>query len=295
MIKQPMLAGKVEDIDKLKFPVLVTPKIDGIRTITTPTGPVSRTFKPVPNLHIRKLLSALPQWLDGEAIIPEAEFNEVSGAWRNELGEPNFIYMIFDYVRDGNEVPYHERMQDLQKLCLAQKGHTFVTLLLPEIVNNREELLIAEEAYLASGYEGLMLRSPDGPYKFGRSTFKEGYLLKLKRFNDCEAVVVGFEELMHNENPKEEDAFGRSKRSGHSENKTGTNRLGSLICRGLNEWKGVEFNIGTGFDQKTREEIWQRKNLYEGLHVSFTYQKGTEITDRPRFPVFRGFRAKEDI
>jgi len=35
-----------------------------------------------------------------------------------------------------------------------------------------------------------MLRHPQSPYKQGRSTPKEAYLLKVKRFSDGEAVIV---------------------------------------------------------------------------------------------------------
>ena len=41
---------------------------------------------------------------------------------------------------------------------------------------------------------------PNAPYKQGRSTVREGYLLKVKTFLDDEATVVRFEERMHNGN-----------------------------------------------------------------------------------------------
>ena len=53
---------------------------------------------------------------------------------------------------------------------------------------------------LDDGYEGLMLRAPDGPYKFGRSTVKENTLLKVKNFLDDEAEVIGFKEQTTNTN-----------------------------------------------------------------------------------------------
>ena len=45
---------------------------------------------------------------------------------------------------------------------------------------------------LNAGYEGLMLRDPNGIYKFGRSSVKENILLKVKEFMDDEAEIIAF-------------------------------------------------------------------------------------------------------
>ena len=57
-----------------------------------------------------------------------------------------------------------------------------------------------------------MVRTPDSPYKCGRSTEREAWLLKIKRFEDAEAVVLGTYEGMSNMNEAGVDAFGRTKR-----------------------------------------------------------------------------------
>jgi len=77
---------------------------------------------------------------------------------------------------------------------------SIVIKLLPRVINSAEELDAFEAACLRDGFEGVMLRSPSGRYKFGRSTLKENLLLKLKRFEDAEAQIIGFEELSHNAN-----------------------------------------------------------------------------------------------
>src|SRR5437899_138139 len=91
------------------------------------------------------------------------------------------------------------------------------------------------------GFEGVMLRKPDGPYKFGRSTVREGYLMKVKRFTQEEAVVVGYEEQETNLNEATKDALGHTKRSSHKAGKRPAGVLGALrVSNGHGE-----FSIGT--------------------------------------------------
>ncbi len=134
------------------------------------------------------------------------------------------------------------------------------------------------------------MRSQNSPYKCGRSTESEGYLLKIKRFCDDEAVIVGYEELMHNDNVATRDAFGRTERSTHQENLRPAGVLGKLICR----IGKVEFGIGTGFDAKTRAELWVKRDKLKNKIVKFKHQP-SGADERPRFPVFLGFRDDWDM
>ena len=77
---------------------------------------------------------------------------------------------------------------DALKTCV--KGIPNVRVVPQVLVHNEEELRAFEEKCLAEGYEGAMVRSLEGPYKCGRSTVKEGYLLKVKRFEDGEAEIL---------------------------------------------------------------------------------------------------------
>lgn len=153
-----------------------------------------------------------------------------------------------------------------------------------------EHLESYEECCTKHGYEGVMLRAPEGPYKQGRSTAKEGYLLKLKRFEDAEATIVGFEERMHNANEATKDERGYTKRSSHQENKVGTGTLGALIVRGVTAFEGIEFNIGTGFDDEQRQDFWANREAMLGETVKFKFFE-VGVKDAPRHPVFLGFRS----
>ena len=293
-ITKTMLAGTIDDITKLKYPLGATYKLDGIRCLK-PHEPsvVSRTFKPIANKHISALLSGIvPVGIDGE-IMAGANFQEVTHAVMSQTGVPDFIYNIFDYVKDDCSKPYSARMDDL-KTWYDNVGHNypFIKILIPTIIHNESELLDFEEEALDAGYEGVILRSLDSPYKNGRSTMKEGYLLKLKRFLDSEAVILGFEELMNNNNVATKDAFGRSERSSHKANLSNAGTMGALIVEDVVTHQ--QFKIGTGFDANLRAKIWQNQAEYLGTLAKYKYFP-VGVKDAPRHPVFLGIRSEEDM
>lgn len=289
VITKPMLAVNV-DLNKVKYPVLVTPKLDGIRCLKVDGQCITRTFKPIPNHYIREFIEeALPDGVDGEIIC--GNFQESSSAVMGREGEPNFVYYIFDYVKDDINKPYSERMGDLAELWGHHAGKPMFNFLLPERVFNDHDLHIYEQKYLMEGYEGVMIRSYDGPYKCGRSTVREGYLLKLKQFEDAEAKIIGFEELMHNDNEATKDAFGRTKRASCKENLKPTGTLGAFIVKDVET--GIEFKVGTGFDAVQRKIFWDNQYDYVGKLVKYKHQPSGK-KDAPRFPVFIGFRHEED-
>lgn len=288
MLTKPMLAGKCTDIHKLRFPVLATPKIDGIRClIILQNGQrraVSRNFKPIPNHHVREWLEEnCPVGYDGELIVPEGTFQQTSSAIMSRTGKPDFTYLVFDLVTDIG-MGYDERMWNLEH----EPTREHVDLVLPLEMQYPGQLEGFEQQCLRDGYEGVMVRSPDGRYKCGRSTEREGLLLKIKRFVDGEAVIFGVEELMHNANPAELDELGRTKRSSHKANQHPRGMLGALLV--FDRETGVKFRIGTGFDEQSRRELWKMAVSLPGKIVKYKYQS-TGVKEAPRFPVFLGFRS----
>jgi DNA ligase-1 len=116
-ITKPMLAGKCEAPEMLKFPVLATPKLDGIRCLKIGGRALTRSFKPVSNGFIRAWIEAnLPDGVDGELVVPGATFSETSGHVGRESGEPDFRFAVFDYVSGGSDRPYSCRMAQLEHL-----------------------------------------------------------------------------------------------------------------------------------------------------------------------------------
>lgn len=285
-----MLAVAVEDMATIKFPVLATPKLDGIRCVVVGGKALSRKFKPIPNHFIRNWIEAnCPDGFDGEIMAGET-FNECQSLVMSEDGEPDFRYMVFDYVMEGLDRPYNLRIADL-KLVMRQSKPSRVTALCPILINNQAELDDYEARCLEDEYEGVMLRDPAGAYKCGRSTLKQGWLLKLKRFADSEAVIVGFNEQMHNNNPAEKGELGQTKRSTHKANLVSTDMVGSVQVRDIHH--GWEFAL-PGFDNDLKKAMKQNPKLFLNKIACYRYQPAG-MKDLPRFPSFKGFRHEDDI
>jgi len=156
------------------------------------------------------------------------------------------------------------------------------------------QLAAYEEKCLAEGYEGVMIRTPDSLYKCGRSTEREGWLLKIKRFEDAEAVVLDTYEGMSNHNEAQRDAFGRTKRSSAQAGKVGRAELGGFVVSAVDS--NVVFRLGYnhvlgGVDRVT---LWEQRASLVGRLVKFKHQP-SGAKEAPRFPRFVGFREAWDL
>lgn len=287
-----MLAGKA-DLKKLKYPLYVSPKIDGVRGIVYDNTLRSRSWKEFPNKYVQKLFSTGEfNGIDGELVLgsPTAKdvYRVTNAALQRHDGEPKVHFYVFDYIL-APEDSFRQRLGHLVQDFLGNKNISIVD---QRLVNNEKMLLEAEEEFIEKGYEGIMLRGPEGKYKYGRSTVKGGELLKLKRFEDSEAEIIGYEEEMHNANEAKKNAFGRTERSSHQANLVGKGRLGALLVRDIHT--KVEFKIGTGFDETERIDLWQSRDKLEGQIVKYKSFK-IGVKNKPRHPVYLGPRSEWDL
>jgi len=287
---KPMLASPAGPV--IPFPMLLSPKLDGIRCLIIDGVAVGRSLKPIPNKYVQLLFGHHEfNGLDGELIVESPIAKEVfqvttSGVMSIE-GQPKVKFYVFDDF--SHDAGFAKRLDMAFK---RTKRHTHFVQVQHDKVNHEDAVLTWEETYLAMGYEGVMLRHPDGPYKHGRSTAKEAWLLKVKRFVDAEAKVIGFTEAQHNANEAKRNELGQLERSSHKAGKVGKQTLGALMVKDLKT--GVEFDIGTGFTADQRHLLWCIGDNLMGKVVKYKSQP-TGVKDKPRFPVFLGFRDKVDM
>jgi DNA ligase-1 len=285
---KPMLASPAGEL--IRLPALLSPKLDGIRCLIIDGVAVGRSLKPLPNKHVQALFGRQEfNGLDGELIVgsPTAQdvFQQTSSGVMSVAGEPAVIFHVFDdFVETGG---FQRRLHTAQRRIRKQKHFQEVP---HQLIQVADDLNRWEENYLAMGYEGVMLRHPDGPYKHGRSTAKEGWLLKVKRFEDGEAKILDVAELMHNANEAKRNELGHLERSNHKAGKVGKQMLGALMVKDLKT--GVEFDIGTGFTEEQRKLLWVQDLV--GCVVKYKFQP-TGVKEKPRFPVFLGFRNAVDM
>lgn len=291
---KPMLAAATDGTE-ICYPVFTSPKLDGVRAVVIDGQVLSRSLKPIPNEHVQQLFGK-PELngLDGELIVgpstDKSVFQRTTSGVMSIKGKPEVHFHVFDDFTEP-DLPFRLRFKRVQARCRNLRKANLTVVNHP-MVHTVEELISQEALYIYLGYEGLMIRAPDGLYKYGRSTVKQGWLLKQKRFEDSEAEILGFKELMHNSNEAKVNELGYKTRSSKKEGKLGTGFLGAMVVR--DTASGITFDLGTGFDMEQRLNFWMQRDNLLGQLIKYKYQSAG-VKEKPRFPVFLGLRDNRDL
>jgi len=304
---KPMLSATyVEGETELRFPLLVSPKLDGFRAVVRGGVVYSKNLKPIRNPHVQALFGRKElNGLDGELVVGkptgEGVFNRTSSGVTKAKGMPDVKFYVFERLDEANPSEAfksrHTRASALvTELLLKEDTTPYDNLVVVPhpLVKTKPQLDQLEKKWLKEGFEGIMARDPEGPYKFGRSTEKEGYLWKIKRFRDGEARVVRFEEAETNTNEAKKDELGRTKRSSAKAGKVKAGTLGTIVATDLKT--GEEMRIGPGvLKADERKRLWEARDVHEGqLLVKYrVFDYGAK--DTPRFPTCQGIVDQGDL
>jgi len=251
-------------------------------------------------------------WFDGELLVgaPNAPgvLRRTQAGVSSADGDPDWTYYIFDTCDPTeSQVPFTERLKRVEgrlkeaRHKLAEPGR--LMLLDHRTINGDEQLWAFEQECVSRGYEGIMVRDPMGLYKWGRSTVREGGLIKFKRWEDAECIVLEAIEQLENTNEKTVNPLGKSERSSHKANKIGKNTLGGYKCKtywaeggpesgrfDLNNPEGGEviFWCGAAANQTADElqRLWDNRELLPERIFTFTYQFRLGV-DAPQHPTFK--------
>ena len=242
-------------LNTLCYPVIATPKLDGIRCAIE--NGKARTFnkKPVPNKWVNEALAVLGatiEGFDGELMILESDFNSVQSGIMTHGGKPNFRFMVFDL--HDSPLPYKYRIEEVHKRIaeIHSCEDLYAQIVQPveaKLCRNQMELQAYWNECVEFGLEGVIVNCPHGFYKNGRSGLKEQLSVKLKLWHDDEATIVGFEEeITIDGTPK--------------------GRVGRVTMR---HSSGVEFGVG-GLKDDVKDHMWNKPEWYIGKRATFKYQ-----------------------
>ena len=277
---------------------LVEPKLDGVRVLTVVdyesrmVTMYTRNGKELVNFpHIVKAFEDnMDNWgrsyvFDGEVVSSsfQALMKEVHR--KENVQAQDARLMLFDIVpltefKAGASVMGQKRRsaflrENFSKL-FADSGCI-------EIITQREfdldvftdeiEFKDYNKAAVAAGYEGIMIKDPNGKWEGKRSVA----WLKQKPFIEVSLAVI-----------ETEEGTGRN-----------VGKMGALVCEGTEDGKLIKVNVGSGFSDKDRDEFWQCKVDGQVIEVRADAvtqnQDGTYSLRFPRFMRFRGFKAGEKI
>ena len=299
---KPMLAANESPVvADMTYPVLASYKTDGIRGLLHPNkGVVARSFKLIPNDHIRTTLHALmvgtplTRGLDGEiATYTDGvldDFHTVSSKVMKVSGEPEFKLLVFDWFLEVDQ-PFWYRIQRAGEAVLGAASK-YIQYVPHHIIHSAEQLELLKAEHLALGHEGTMTRQPEAHYKSGRATLKQEWLLKHKVWKHAEGTVIGYEELLINENEQTINELGDKVRSTSKANKVPGGTLGAIILH--TDWGEVRIGTGKGFTPALRDSLWGEREQNLGRFVTFKYMPhGTK--NKPRLPGWVGFRDPIDM
>ncbi len=228
----------------------VSEKLDGVRARWNGTNLVSRNGNvfSAPDWFVKDFPAAI---LDGELWLGRGQYQQtVSVVSRHKPhdGWQQIKFMVFDLP--ANPLPFAGKAAQLQQL-INPHNSPYLHSVEQRRVSNHAQLMALFDTVIKNGGEGLMLHHGDAHYVAGRSAS----LLKLKKFDDAEAVVIGYKP-------------GKGKYLG---------MLGSLRLRAPD---GREFYVGSGLSDEVRANPPPLAALITYRHQGFTN------AGLPRFPVY---------
>lgn len=297
---KPMLATDFE-LDKVNYPVIAQPKIDGVCSLNVDGKLVGRSLKSHNNKHTTSLFSVPElEGFHGEMVVRGKDTSSdccraTTSALSTIEGEPEIVWFVFDFFGNGSEyLPYDDRYDILcHRIANLPKQWEFLVYPISTMwVYNEQELLDYDATCLDCGYEGTIIRNPNRPYKYGRSTISKGEVLRIKRFVEEEAIVVDLKEGNSNNNEATKNELGYTERSSHKENMIPNGQVGTLICKDIKTGKIIDVAPGK-LTREQRIQFWNDKDAIIGKMIKYkTFPKG--VKDKPRFPTFQTFRMESD-
>jgi len=306
---KPMLAPNDKvNLDEIKYPLLASFKLDGIRSEFKSGDMLSKSLKPIVNKQLRKKFAPLIEQakihgciFDGEIYSPKLTFQEITRyVMTQDFEDPKSIkkhgeiltipdhlkYYAFDCIQnDDLTQTFYNRILGTESLL---HGFNNLVEVIEQVeVNSKEEVEALFEKALSAGYEGLILKDPNGKYKCGRGTIKEGLIYKVKPFVTFDAEILGVVQATEVDPnaEKKTNELGRSVTS----KKKGDRILIDKASAFEVEYEGKRLKVTLAMTDEEKGAVWAKRSTYIGKIIEY---KGMLIgsKDVPRHPVMIRFR-----
>lgn len=315
MTIKPQLA---EDaiLEKVKFPCIVQPKIDGVRALNLNGTLTGRSLKPFEGFGITEYFSHKDfVGIDGEMTLGnkpncgERLCSLTTGAMGRFQGVtemPDLHWWVFDLIDENTRSKPYLRRYEMLSEYLDYLKHPRIHLVPLVVADDLAEL----QGYIAHnfdlGYEGTIIRSPRAPYKPGRATQKGQELWRVKPWADAEILVTGITEGEVNMNEAKKNALGRTERSSAKAGMVPNGQVGSIqgvlladfhcpITGKLLFPKGLEITVGSGeMTVIEAEHYFKNPKQIIGHIVKFKHMTHG-VKDKPRFPTYISHRLPQDM
>jgi len=245
---------------------IIQPKLDGERCRAIIDGQSvsllsssEELIMSVPHIndHLRSLFAGRQMELDGELYIhhkPLQEIHSIVSRKRNLHEDADTVqYWVFDVVTSEPQVQRMRRVELLPTSDILKPVPSW-------FVHSTEEVMMYYERFLASDYEGFILRHPLSSYVRKRSTL----MMKFKPWqSDIYTILDVQEEISKDGIPK--------------------GSLGALILD--SDIEGQTFKVGSGFTEEERRELWKIRSTLPGCLCKVNYQRLTnaKIPTHPYF------------
>ena len=278
------------DDPAIPYPMMASRKLDGIRLLIKGGKLLSRSLKPQPNIQLKAMLLPLLEYcasedlvLDGEVYSHEHAFSDHGSLMRSH-DKPfplPFSFWPFDAMREyewerSSAGTFIERLDLVDYIC--DEGFPRVGKINQMLVRCSSSAAMLYDAWLAEGYEGMMLKSPSSLYKHGRATVNEGTFFKFKQWTKERATIIGFIERRQMvegaSGSRGETPTGHLERVHRQDAFEGAEEIGSVILMS-DAWGSLEFNatFARGHKPDTLGLTWENREEFLGKTVTFVYQR----------------------
>ena len=284
-------------VDKIKFPAYAQMKMDGMRfNAIVRDGKVefrSRNGKEILLLgnleaefaalagdvdcvfdgEMLVMLEGDHQFADrqtGNGILNKANKGTISQEQAAMVHASVWDLIPYAYFVDGFcPVPYSTRFSSLEALVSKQKSEGkkiwTVTSTIVETVDQAQEIF---QEYLASGYEGIILKDGNGVWEDKRAKHQ----IKFKGELECDLKIVAVEE-------------GTGKYAG---------MLGAIVCESADGV--IKVSVGSGFSDAQRKQYWSENILDKIAAIKYNMRIKNKLGDESLFlPIVLEIRNDKEI